>query len=162
MKARGWLRSKWVLASIGLLLAACIHPFFYPFGRPTTPMTIGEVDKKYAGVSKEGMSREVIQAWLTSHAKNFDTLERKEDPTYKGWWMGCLGNQTMAECAGLNVDNVYSVVRVHYPDATRHLIGQTMIIVFFFNENGNLLKGGNMNMTCVFSFGSKCYVQRGS
>jgi hypothetical protein len=140
MAAR-WIRSKWVLA-FGIMFGVCfIYPFFYPFGRPTTPMTLKAAKQQFAVVSVAGKSQDAVQAWLSSQGILWDVLERREDTTFKGWWMDCLGRQTVAECAGLNVDDVHSVVRVRYPDASRYFLGQTEITVyFFFDAKGLLLR----------------------
>jgi hypothetical protein len=55
--------------------------------------------------------------------------------------MDCRGSRTVAECAGLAVDTVHSVIRVSYPDARRPLIGQIEVTVYlFFNADERLIR----------------------
>jgi|GEM_PF-3763428 len=61
----------------------------------------------------------------------YGVLLRREDVTFPGWWMPCRGRRTVAECAGLSVDAVYSVVCLCYP-ASASLLGDTEVTVYFF------------------------------
>jgi hypothetical protein len=114
---------------------------FFLFGRPSTPMTLKDADQLFNNVSVAGNSREAVQAWLSSQRILSDILERREDTTFKGWWMDCVGHRTVAECAGLNIDDVYSVIRVSYPDSKRYFWGHAGITVyFFFDAKGLFLR----------------------
>jgi hypothetical protein len=110
-------------------------------GRPTTPMSVGRADQLFRKGLHPGQSREHVEAWLAAHGIPYDVLHRRDDVTFKGWWMDCRGNQTVAECAGLGVDSVFSVIRVSYPDADRFLLGRTQITVYlFFDGEDRLLR----------------------
>ncbi len=51
------------------------------------------------------------------------------------------GKHTPAAQAGLSEDDVFSLIRVVYPDADRGLISTTEITVYlFFDEEGRLLR----------------------
>jgi hypothetical protein len=140
MAARG-LRSKWLWAFFILLITLFLFLFYSPSNGPKTPMTLGRAEQLFKEVNRPGQSREDVQAWLSSRGILYDVLNRREDTTYKGWWMDVLGHQTVAECAGLNVDDVYSVIRVYYPDARRTWVGHTEITVYwFFDRTGRLLR----------------------
>jgi hypothetical protein len=101
---------------------------------------------------RTGQKRAEVETWLASEGIprgsgfpdrgiSFDVLRRRDDLPGNSPWMDCRGNQTIAECAGLKVDSVSSVIRVSYPDADRSLLCQTQITVYlFFDGNDRLLK----------------------
>jgi hypothetical protein len=130
---------------VAALLVGCVKE------PPATPMTVDCADRLFAAGVRPGQSREDVEAWLASQgippgerfsAKNtcYSVLRRREDVP-KGGWMDCRGNRTVAECAGLDVDRVYSVICVTYPEADRFAIGYTTITVYlFFDAKGRLLR----------------------
>jgi hypothetical protein len=104
-------------------------------------MTLGRAERLFKEISEPGRSRVAVQAWLSSRSILSDVVSRREDTTFKGWWMDARGHQTVAEHAGLNVDDVYSIVRVHYPYSSITLVGYAEITVyFFFDKNDRLLR----------------------
>ena len=58
-----------------------------------------------------------------------------------GPWMDKRGNETAAGRAGLRVDEIDSVILVHYPEASRSLLGVSQVSVYlFFDADSRLLK----------------------
>jgi hypothetical protein len=126
--------------------------YYAVVGLPATPMTSARADRLFGQALRTGQSREEVEAWLTSEGIprgpvfpergiSFDVLQRRDDLSGNGPWMDFRGNQTVAECAGLKVDSVSSVIRVSYPDAGRAFLCQTRITVYlFFDGKDRLLK----------------------
>jgi hypothetical protein len=137
----GFWQSRWSW-SVTLLLGSLVGVLYYALvGFPRTPMTKARADRLFSQSVRPGQSREEIKAWLDSQNIGYDVLDRREEVIYKGWWMDCRGNQTVAECAGLDVDSVDSVIRVIHPDAARGLLSQTEVAVYlFFDSKGRLLR----------------------
>jgi len=99
----------------------------------------------YSNGVRPGQSMDEVQAWLTSKQITYGVQHRREDVTFKGWWMDVRGRstdgraQTVAELAGLNVDDVYSVIKVMYQ--RRSLLGRSEIMVcLFFDDQGRFIK----------------------
>jgi hypothetical protein len=114
-------------------------------------MTVAGADQLFGQGVQPGQSRREVEAWLVSQGippysglareTHYSVLHRREKVVFKGWWMDCRGRRTVAECAGLDVDAVFSVIRVTYPDAGRPLIGQLEVQVYlFFDANGRLIR----------------------
>src|SRR5438132_501694 len=108
-----WRRSRWALV-IGIAGIGTIALYYWAVG---FPMTVARADRLAAQGVHPGQTREEVEAWLASQgvppgcgfgAKDtcYCVLHRREDATFKGWWMDCWGRQTVAECAGLDVDDV--------------------------------------------------------
>jgi hypothetical protein len=119
-----WLHGWWVRASLtaerwlgsrrvrwALALAAVLGLGYWFCLRPTTPMTVARAGRLFGQGLRTGQSREEVEAWLTSQgippsdrarprSTNYYVMHRREDVTFKGWWMDCRGSQTVAECAG--------------------------------------------------------------
>lgn len=135
-----------------LVIGGLVGLYYLVVGLPMTPMSVSRADRLFRDGVQPGQSRADVEAWLVSQgippsrglfATNvcYDVLRRREDVTFKGWWMDCRGNRTVAECAGLDVASVYSVVRVTYPEADRFLLGHTKVSVYlFFDERGQLIQ----------------------
>src|SRR5262245_17325042 len=98
------------------LIGALVGVYYAVVGRPTTPMTSARADRLFGHALKTGQSRPDVEAWLTSRGIplvsefpergiSFDVLHRREDRP-GNWWMDGRGNQTVAECAGLEVESV--------------------------------------------------------
>ena len=150
MTGKAW-QSKWVW-SAALLIGGLVGVYFAVVGQPTTPMTSARANRLFGQALRTGQSRAEVEAWLASEGIprgarfpdrgiNFDILQRRNDLPGNSPWMDGRGNQTVAECAGLKVDSVSSVIRVSYPDADRSLLCQTQITAYlFFDGNNRLLK----------------------
>jgi hypothetical protein len=122
------------------MIGGLVGHYYLIVGLPATPMSVSRANRLFRDGVQPGQSRAEVEAWLVSQGIPqrqglFDTnvcysvLHRREDVTFKGWWMACRGNQTVAECAGLDIDTVYSVVSVIYPEADRFLLGHTELTV---------------------------------
>ncbi len=121
-------------------------------GWPSTPMTVSKADNLFAHGVQPGQTVDEVKAWLasrsippqsssTANGGYYSNLCRREDATFESWWMDRLGNQSVAECAGLNGDNVHSIMRVEYPEADRSIFIVTRITVYlFFDENERLIR----------------------
>jgi hypothetical protein len=146
-------QARWRCIWVGVTAAGALGGlYFLVVGRPTTPMTVACADRLFGQGVQPGQTRGEVEAWLATqgipHSSatqperiSYDISRRREDVTFKGWWMDCRGSRTVAECAGLDVDAVYSVIRVSYPDAERHLIGNTEVLVYlFFDADGRLIR----------------------
>lgn len=132
-------RSAW---SVALLLGALIGLLYLALvGFPTTPMTKARADRLFGQAFRPGQSREEVEAWLASRRIRYEVLVRREKELYRGSWMPSHPGGTVAECAGLELDKVSSVISVSYPDAARGLFGHLEIIVYlFFDSEGRLLR----------------------
>jgi hypothetical protein len=157
MTSKVW-QSRWVLSAallIGGLVAvyyALVGVYYAVVGRPTTPMTSVRANRLFGQALRTGQNRAEVETWLASEGIpralgfrdrgiGFDLLQRRDDLPQNGPWIDGRGNQTVAECAGLKVDSVCSLIRVSYPDADRSLLCQTQITVYlFFDGNDRLLK----------------------
>jgi hypothetical protein len=142
-----------ILSSIGLFaaLAAVYWGYRALVGWPATPMTVSMADNLFAHGVRPGQSIDDVEKWLASQgiperrglfAENtcYSVQHGGEGAIGHGWWMDCRGNQTVAECAGLKVDDVRSLISVVYPEADRFLFGVTQITVYlFFDEKGLLI-----------------------
>jgi len=152
-----WLRprSAWGLVLVpGSVVAVFFFILYLVVGPPTTPMTVQRADRIFGEGLKQGMSRENVESWLVSRSIPpapqppervcYDINYRREDGIFKGpikgWWMGCRGHQTMAELAGLDVDEVFSMIRVHYPNAGLIIGGTRITVYLFFDEKGRHLR----------------------
>lgn len=133
------------LALSGWAVLRCVE--FVVVGLPMTPMSIERADRLFKTGLHPGQSRDEVEAWLLRQGipsesetpVHYDILNRHDDVTFAGWWMDCRGNQTVAEIAGLDVDSVYSFIRVWYPDADRFFLGHTEIRVYlFFGADGRM------------------------
>jgi hypothetical protein len=138
---------------LSLLTASVLVGLYHALAeRPTTPMTVAQSERLFGDGLAPGQCREEVEAWLVSQGIppssatqpgriSYDISERRDDVTFKGWWMDCRGNRTVAEWAGLDVDAVYSAIRVTYPDARRPLIGWIELKVYlFFNADRRLIR----------------------
>jgi hypothetical protein len=145
------VRSAWFWN--GVLTAGALIALYYAFvGFPATPMTVAEANRLFAKGLRSGQSREEAERWLASHGipprslaqpggTCYDITRRRDDVTFKGWWMIGRGNRTVAECAGLDVDVVQSVICVIYPDAGRRVVGSIEITVYvFFDADRRLIR----------------------
>jgi hypothetical protein len=120
----------------------------YAVGWPSA-MTAARADALAARGVRPGQTRTEVEAWLVAqgipHEWTFrptrtcyGVLHRREDVTFPGWWMPCRGSQTVAECAGLSVGAVHSVVCLCYP-ASASLLGDTEVTVYFFFDKDERL-----------------------
>jgi hypothetical protein len=155
-------RVRWVLltlislaiaAAVGLVVAAATgHLQHLVVGFPTTPMTVEQADRMASAGPPPGSTLAEVEAWLASQGITSNPAS-SPGPSYDIWpyrnhrhglsrsSMDNVGNQTVAECAGLRTDDVYTYVRVWYPDADRYFLGKDRIIIyFFFDADDRLLK----------------------
>jgi hypothetical protein len=117
-------------------------------GWPATPMTVSQADRLFAQGVQPGQTVEEVEAWLVSQGilresgdVSYHVARWREDVTFRGSWMDGRGGETVAECAGLSVDDVYTVIRVRYPEADRYVLGVTEISVYlFFDDQGRLIR----------------------
>jgi hypothetical protein len=136
-------RWKWLLIPLLFSLAAVglLAAYHADFGFPTTPMTTARANQIFGDALHCGDEGDEVKAWLESQGIPYDVLNRREQVTPSGWWMDCVGHQTVAECAGLRADSVFRVIRIRYPDAQRILAGHPQITVYiFFDSNDRLIK----------------------
>jgi len=149
------LRSNWIWA-VALILGAEAGLYYALVGWPATPppttsMTVDRADNLFRQAFQSGQSREDVETWLTSQgipqgdafllrSTSYELLRRPDDGSRKGEWMDARGDQTVAECAGLNANAVDSIIRVSYPDSGRRQSTQTEVRVYlFFDRNDRLL-----------------------
>jgi hypothetical protein len=135
-----------------LLVGGGVGLYYAAVGSPRNPMTTARADVLFGGGVQPRQSRRQVETWLASQGilpaasfrpevVSYNLLRRREDEILKGWWMDCNGNQTVAECAGLDVDKVYSFIRVTYPDSARFLFGQAEVRVYlFFDAEDRLIR----------------------
>ena len=150
-----WVRLTLILLAVvvvvGLVVAGATSLLQHVlFGFPTTPMTVDQADRIASAGPPPGSTLAEVEAYLNAQgitkntaagAPSYGVSHRREDVTYPGWWMSCVGNQTVAECAGLKNDDVYSVLTAEYPDADRYFMGEDRVFIyFFFNDKDRLLK----------------------
>jgi hypothetical protein len=112
-------------------------------------MSVSRADSLFSHGVRTGQSIDDVEKWLASQgipegrglfAKN-TCYSVQHRPDNKGWWMARRGDKTVAECAGLKVDDVHSVISVLYPEADRFSLGITQITVYlFFDEKGLLIR----------------------
>ena len=146
-----WFRPRWPglpVAATGFVFIALYLFVQFGDGFPTTPMTEARANDFFRKGVRPGQSREDVTAWLESRGIppaiktppsliSYDVLTRSEDYA----WMGGIGKRTVDECAGLRNAEVFSVIRVTYPDAGRAFNDKTSVWVYlFFDENGRLLR----------------------
>jgi hypothetical protein len=151
------LRWVWAVSLIfGALVWLLVGLYHAAVGRPTTPMTVARAERLFGQALRPGQHRDEVEVWLTAHGIPlasrypdrqicYEILHRRGDERYEGWWMDVLGHQTVAECAGLDVNSVYSVVRVLYPDAGRYPLDQAKITVYLFFDNNECLLRHSVN-----------------
>ena len=122
---------------------------FLVFGQSKTPTSADAADRLYAEGVHPGQTRDEVDAWLAARgitpggaveAGHYSTLRRREDVTFPGWWMDCVGHQTVAECAGLTTDEVHLVVRVTYWHSNFYGGNYTVTVYLFFDVTGRLLR----------------------
>jgi uncharacterized OB-fold protein len=149
-RPRRWLAKDLTLGLGTVALLATVALVAYAVGWPSA-MTAARAEALAAKGVHPGQSRSEVEAWLAAQGVPrewtfrptrtcYGVLHRREDVTFPGWWMPCRGSQTVAECAGLRVDAVHSVVCLCYP-ASASLLGQTEVTVyFFFDKNERLIR----------------------
>jgi hypothetical protein len=115
-------------------------------------MTVAQAERLFGEGLARGQTQEEVEAWLASQnippssapgreSTSYDIQRRREEVPFRGWWMDGRGGRTVAECAGLDVDAVHSVIRVTYPNAGRPLFGQIEITVYlFFDADRRLIR----------------------
>jgi hypothetical protein len=139
-----------MLALVAFTLVGVVGIYYAIRGFPTTPMTVARANNLCQAALPPGTSREDVQVWLASqgttanghaHRPYYDVLYRPVIADSEPWWMDRIGNETVAECAGLRVDDVFRLLRIKYPDADRFFLGRTEIKVYlFFDNNDRLIK----------------------
>jgi hypothetical protein len=119
-------------------------------GWPATPMSVSEAEQLFSKVAKPGSSVEEVRNWLASqcipdirsvndrdHKVYYELSQRPEDGKLS---IDQTGDRTAAELAGLQNENVHSIIRVQYPEADRLLLDSwTAISVYiFFDVDGRV------------------------
>src|ERR1039458_69080 len=115
---------------IGAVIALECVMFYVLVGRtytlvesPNTPMTADRANRLFSEGIQPGQDRESVEPWLASQGIKrgavwmdagiiYDVQTRPDDPTSNGMWMDGRGHQTVAECAGLDNDSIFSMIRV--------------------------------------------------
>ena len=143
--------SRWLWIAV-IAIGALVGLHYLVAGLPKTPMSVSRADRMFREGVWPGQSQSEVEAWLASqgiprqhemYTDNvcYNVVHRPEEVVFKGLWMDCRGSQTMAECAGLDVDTVFSFICVTYPDAARLLLGYTEVRVYlFFDEQNRLIR----------------------
>jgi hypothetical protein len=140
---------RWILIPIILLsaLLGCYIGYGALIGWPATPMTVAEADRLFSQGLQPGSSIDDAKNWLASRGVQsgftlksvYYHLSRRMEGGELS--MTHRGHQSVAECAGLNVEDVYSVIDVTYPEADRFLLGITKLSVYlFFDKNDQLIR----------------------
>ena len=137
------LRRLLIVTVILSLLAFALYLGYRTLvGWPATPMTLAEAESLFSTAVKPGNSVEDVKNWLASQAiphsskaKNIfhDVHYEFVQPPESGSWQDATGNRTAADRAGLQNENVHSMIRVRYPEADRFpLDSWTAISVYIF------------------------------
>lgn len=150
---RRWLRIAVVMSAIVAAGSAGLYYIYTRYvGLPKTPMTVTRANDLFQAGVRPGQTRAEVEACLASQGIQpeqgasaaqvcFCVLHRRDDTALLGDWIGSRGNQTVAELAGLDINDVYSVVRVTYPDADRSLLSRTEVRTYlFFDEHERLIR----------------------
>jgi hypothetical protein len=140
-----WSGCAWLLTmAVGLVVA-----YYGCVGFPRTPMTAARADRLFGTALSPGASQDEAIGWLASQGiphgfRALDlhySIQRRRDDGDARHWMDRRGHGTMAEWAGLDPKEVFSVIRIEYPDADRDLLGRTRITVYLvFDGDGRLIK----------------------
>jgi len=158
VRSRRWF--PWLIAGpilFGVLaIAALITAYQTDFlkyglyGYPKTPMTVAKAEQIASAGPSSGSGLEEVEAWLPSQGiisnpktqgPYYGVYRKRENEAFPNTWMDGVGNQTVAECAGLKTADVPTFIRVTYPDADRYLLGfDEIIIYFFFDAKDRLIK----------------------
>ncbi|WP_169975559.1 hypothetical protein [Tautonia rosea] len=143
----------WVTA---LVLCGCVALHFPPItylvvGRPKTPMNVADAEHLIGQVASLGETWEDVQARLAGrditpeHRPGrplCDILLRDEWDAEgaDGEWMDGQGDQTVADLAGLDPQEVHSIIRLWYYDANRSIVSNTEVMAYlFFDAESRLL-----------------------
>jgi hypothetical protein len=144
-----WLKVSAVLL---LVLSAIYLGYRALVGWPSSPMTVIQAEWLFSKAVKPGNSVEEVRNWLISQSipdsRNtndvFHTVHYDLDRRPEG---GNLStdqhtNRTVAELAGLQNEDVHSIIRVQYPEADRFPLGcWTAITVYiFFSAEGRAIR----------------------
>ena len=112
-------------------------------------MTVSDAERLFTKAVRPGDSFEEVRNWLVAqaipdrrnakaHTIYYDLFRRPEGG---GLSTDQYGDRTVAELAGLQNENVYSIIRVTYPDAARIAFGWIRITVYiFFDEKQRVIR----------------------
>lgn len=143
---RSLLRTIAIVSCLGVVIAAC----FAIICLSSTTMSVRQADQLYSQTFQPGATLEHTEVWLATQAIPqctsflpeavcYNIWYRKEETMLSGEWMGSYGGKVMAECAGLNVGEVYSLIQVNYPNA-RFGSKSWVRVYLFFDLHSRLLK----------------------
>lgn len=150
-----WLNGRLRATSAVLLIVhalaagACLMGFVSDnFEGPSS--NVPQADRLVASGVHPGQNRQEVEAWLASRGiragsahgdTSYLVLHRRDEESAREW-MDMLGNQTVAELAGLDGADVHSIIRLSNPVPVRpSFFGHMQVkVYFFFDANDRLIR----------------------